>query len=79
MPHKPDCRVYDIKDIKGRGKGLVARRILVPGEIVLKEKALVLVQTPNTPKVRAVFINSESRRGGGGGGWAKVPKGIYQG
>jgi len=30
--------------------GLVARRALVAGELIIKEKPLVLVKTPNTPK-----------------------------
>ena len=58
MNHKPNCRVYHVQDIKGKGLGLVARRDLVPGEIVITEKPLVLVQTPNTPKVQIFKYNS---------------------
>ena len=53
--HKGECRLYEIVETKGMGKGLIAKRSLEPGEILLREKPLILVKTPNTPKERLVL------------------------
>jgi len=48
--HKGECRLYDVITTKDMGKGLVARRDLIPGEIAIREKPIILVKTPNHPK-----------------------------
>jgi len=44
--HKENCRCHDIVDSKGKGKGMVVRRNIEEGEIIVKEKPLFVVKTP---------------------------------
>lgn len=48
--HKDDCRCYNIVDSEGKGKGMVARRKIEEGEIIVKEKPLFVVKTPYAAK-----------------------------
>ncbi len=38
--HKGECRVVEIFETTDRGKGMRARRLIVPGELVIKETPL---------------------------------------
>jgi len=42
--------------VEGRGRGLFARRRLSAGEVVLKEKPLLTLTTPHTPKTLAKYV-----------------------
>jgi len=54
--HKDECRVWEERSIEGRGRGLFSRRRLAAGELVLKEKPLVTIVTPHTPKTLARYV-----------------------
>merc|ERR1712004_235903 len=54
--HNNECRVWEERSIEGRGNGLFSRRRLAAGELVLKEKPLVTIVTPHTPKTLARYV-----------------------
>ena len=41
--HKPSCPPYAVKDIPGKGKGLVATRKLITDTVILAEEPLIVV------------------------------------
>ena len=45
--HKAACPPYVIKDVPGKGKGVVATRKLVTGSLIMAEEPLILVNTGN--------------------------------
>lgn len=54
--HRPNCRCFEIKDTKNKGKGVFALRDISPGELVMKEKPLILLTIPHTPKTLAKYV-----------------------
>jgi len=54
--HKGDCRCWEMVDIKGKGQGLLTKRRIKAGEVVIRERPLVIVSTPHTTKTLAKFV-----------------------
>jgi len=54
--HKDNCRSWEERLVEGRGRGLFARRCLAAGELLLKEKPLLTMTTPHTPKTLAKYV-----------------------
>eukprot|EP00090_Calanus_glacialis_P035188 TRINITY_DN60124_c0_g1_i1.p1 TRINITY_DN60124_c0_g1~~TRINITY_DN60124_c0_g1_i1.p1 ORF type:complete len:336 (-),score=82.17 TRINITY_DN60124_c0_g1_i1:45-1052(-) len=54
--HRQNCRCFEIREVKNKGKGIFALREISAGEIVMKEKPLVILTTPHTPKTLAKYV-----------------------
>lgn len=54
--HKEDCRCWSHVSVSGKGHGLVARRQVLPGEVIIRERPLLTVTTPHTAKTLAKFV-----------------------
>ena len=49
-------RCFEVRDTESKGKGVFALRQIAMGELVMKERPLVLVTTPHTPKTLAKYV-----------------------
>ena len=49
-------RCFEIREVKNKGNGIFALREISAGEIVMKEKPLVILTTPHTPKTLAKYV-----------------------
>jgi len=49
--HRPNCPHFVIKDIPGKGWGMMAARKLKPGTVILSEAPLLTVEHPTPPTV----------------------------